>query len=208
MKIVHKSNDWIDLKMNQMRLIMLGAPGAGKGTQAKKIADKFSIPHISTGELIRQEVEAGTSEGQKLKSIMQSGALVSDEIVLSLVEKRLGMPDCKAGFILDGMPRTVSQAAELAQLELDGDGSELKALFIDLPLDVLKNRLLQRKRFDDKVDTIYKRIQVYIHEIGSVVKYYAGQNALLTVNGDQSENDVFHEIVDSLQTAFKISATA
>jgi len=208
MKIVHKSNDWIDLKMNQMRLIILGAPGAGKGTQAKKIADKFSIPHISTGELIRQEVEAGTSEGQKLKSIMQSGALVSDEIVLSLVEKRLGMPDCKAGFILDGMPRTVSQAAELAQLELDGDGSELKALFIDLPLDVLKNRLLQRKRFDDKVDTIYKRIQVYIHEIGSVVKYYAGQNALLTVNGDQSENDVFHEIVDSLQTAFKISATA
>jgi len=208
MKIVHKSNDWIDLKMNQMRLIMLGAPGAGKGTQAKKIADKFSIPHISTGELIRQEVEAGTSEGQKLKSIMQSGALVSDEIVLSLVEKRLGMPDCRAGFILDGMPRTVSQAAELAQLELDGDGSELKALFIDLPLDVLKNRLLQRKRFDDKVDTIYKRIQVYIHEIGSVVKYYAGQNALLTVNGDQSENDVFHEIVDSLQTAFKISATA
>ena len=187
---------------------MLGAPGAGKGTQAKKIADKFSIPHISTGELIRQEVEAGTSEGQKLKSIMQSGALVSDEIVLSLVEKRLGMPDCRAGFILDGMPRTVSQAAELAQLELDGDGSELKALFIDLPLDVLKNRLLQRKRFDDKVDTIYKRIQVYIHEIGSVVKYYAGQNALLTVNGDQSENDVFHEIVDSLQTAFKISATA
>lgn len=128
-----------------MRLVLLGAPGAGKGTQAKKLIEKYDIPQISTGDLLRAAVSAGTQLGKEAKSYMDKGELVPDRVVLGMVEERLRQDDCKKGYILDGFPRNVAQAEALDKM-LNGLGMSLDAaLSVDVPFDDLMKRLTGRR---------------------------------------------------------------
>lgn len=128
-----------------MRLVLLGAPGAGKGTQAKKLIEKYGIPQISTGDLLRAAVSAGTQLGKEAKSYMDKGELVPDRVVLGMVEERLKQDDCKKGYILDGFPRNVAQAEALDKM-LSGLGMALDAaLSVDVPFDDLMKRLTGRR---------------------------------------------------------------
>lgn len=128
-----------------MRLVLLGAPGAGKGTQAKKIIEKYPIPQISTGDLLRAAVSAGTALGKEAKSYMDKGELVPDSVVLGMVEERLKQDDCKKGFILDGFPRNTKQAEELDAMLAGVKMSLTAALNVDVPLGILMQRLTGRR---------------------------------------------------------------
>lgn len=176
-----------------MRLILLGPPGAGKGTQAARIVEKFSIPQLSTGDMLRAAVKAGTPVGLKAKAVMDAGGLVSDEIVVGIIADRLEESDAKKGFILDGFPRTVAQAealdAMLAEKKLKLDA------IIELKVD--ENALLARianraretvtaggvVRADDNPEAFKVRLQAYREQTAPVSAYYAGKGALQAVDG-------------------------
>lgn len=128
-----------------MRLVLLGAPGAGKGTQAKKLIEKYSIPQISTGDILRKAVADGTPLGKEAKSYMDSGGLVPDSVVIGLVKERLAQDDCKAGYILDGFPRTTPQAEELDNVLADMGAPLDTALSVDVDTDILMKRLTGRR---------------------------------------------------------------
>jgi len=128
-----------------MRLVLLGAPGAGKGTQAKKLIEKYSIPQISTGDILRKAVADGTPLGKEAKSYMDSGGLVPDSVVIGLVKERLAQDDCKAGYILDGFPRTTPQAEELDKVLTDMGAPLDTALSVDVDTDILMKRLTGRR---------------------------------------------------------------
>ena len=131
-----------------MRIIMLGAPGAGKGTQAKKIADKYGIPHISTGDIFRANIKAGTELGKKAKAYMDQGALVPDELVVDLVADRVKQPDCEKGYVLDGFPRTIPQAESLDQV-LSSMGQEIGfAINVEVPDEHIVRRMSGRSSDD------------------------------------------------------------
>src|ERR1043166_2990818 len=130
---------------NNMRIVLLGAPGSGKGTQAKLLVDKYKIPHISTGDILRAAVTSGTDLGKKAKAVMDAGQLVSDDIVLGLIQERLSRPDAKNGFILDGFPRNIPQAQALdAMLARLGRPLQLATL-VDVDKDVLMKRITGRR---------------------------------------------------------------
>ena len=183
-----------------MRLILLGAPGAGKGTQASFICRKYGIPQISTGDMLRAAVKAGTPLGLQAKAVMDSGALVSDDIILSLVRERLTQPDCAGGFLFDGFPRTIPQAEAMRQAGVQLDC----VLEIDVPFDAIVERMSGRRshpasgrtyhvrfnppkqdgvddatgepliqRADDREDTVRKRLEVYSTQTRPLVAYYA-----------------------------------
>ncbi|MDB5943969.1 MAG: adk [Ramlibacter sp.] len=184
-----------------MRLILLGAPGAGKGTQATFICQKYGIPQISTGDMLRAAVKAGTPLGIEAKKVMDSGALVGDDIIIGLVKERLAQQDCARGFLFDGFPRTIPQADALkdAGVKLD------HVLEIDVPFDAIIERMSGRRshtasgrtyhvkfnpprvdgkddvtgepliqREDDKEETVKKRLQVYADQTRPLVEYYSG----------------------------------
>ena len=183
-----------------MRLILLGAPGAGKGTQATFICQKYGIPQISTGDMLRAAVKAGSPLGLELKKVMDSGALVSDELIINLVKERIAQPDCAQGFLFDGFPRTIPQADAMkaAGVKLD------YVLEIDVPFDAIIERMSGRRshpasgrtyhvkfnppkvanvddvtgeplvqRDDDKEDTVKNRLTVYSAQTRPLVEYYA-----------------------------------
>jgi adenylate kinase len=183
-----------------MRLILLGAPGAGKGTQATFICQKYSIPQISTGDMLRAAVKAGTPLGLELKKVMDSGALVSDELIINLVKERIAQPDCAQGFLFDGFPRTIPQADAMkaAGVKLD------YVLEIDVPFDAIIERMSGRRshpasgrtyhvkfnppkvanvddmtgeplvqRDDDKEETVKNRLAVYSAQTRPLVEYYS-----------------------------------
>jgi adenylate kinase len=183
-----------------MRLILLGAPGAGKGTQAAFICQKWGIPQISTGDMLRAAVKAGTPLGLEAKKVMDSGALVSDDIIIGLVKERIAQPDCANGFLFDGFPRTIPQAEAMksAGVKLD------YVLEIDVPFEAIVERMSGRRshpasgrtyhvkfnppkiegqddvtgealiqRDDDKEDTVKKRLEVYASQTRPLVDYYA-----------------------------------
>jgi adenylate kinase len=162
-----------------MRLILLGAPGAGKGTQAAFICQKFGIPQISTGDMLRAAVKAGSPLGVAAKKVMDAGGLVSDDIIIGLVKERIAQPDCAKGFLFDGFPRTIPQADAMkaAGVKLDF------VLEIDVPdasiierisgrRDVTGDELIQRD--DDKEETVKKRLEVYQKQTRPLVEYYSG----------------------------------
>jgi adenylate kinase len=172
----------------------LGPPGAGKGTQAQILAEHLHIPHISTGEILRQAMKEQTPLGIKAQSYVDSGELVPDQLVQDLVAERLDQQDAKSGWILDGFPRKVTQAAFLEELlQKTGQGGE-KVVNLDAPDAVVVERLLARGRKDDSEEVIRRRLEVYRNETAPLIDYYRDRHKLLTVNGDQSQAEVTIEL--------------
>lgn len=211
-----------------MNIILMGPPGAGKGTQAVRIASKYQIPHISTGDMFRAAVKAGTPLGEKAKSYMDQGLLVPDDVTIGIVRERLSAPDCLNGFLLDGFPRTLAQAEALDQ-NLQADQQIDTVLNIDVPVDELVKRLTGRRvckacgatyhvefnppakdgtcdcgaelyqRADDQVATVENRLAVYFRQTEPLIAYYGQQHKLVSVDGTESIDQVFASIVGHLE---------
>ncbi|AFZ04254.1 adenylate kinase [Calothrix sp. PCC 6303] len=172
------------------RLIFLGPPGAGKGTQAKTLADHWQIPHISTGDILRQALQEQTPLGIKAQSYMDKGELVPDQLVQDMVKERLTQADCSEGWILDGFPRTVKQAEFLESLLESIQQQGERVVNLDVPDDVVVGRLLERGRKDDAEDVIRRRLEVYRSETEPLINHYGAKNRLVVVNGNQSQEEV------------------
>lgn len=186
-----------------MRIVIMGAPGSGKGTQAALIVKELDLDHISTGDLLRAAVAAGTELGKRAKEVMDRGELVSDEIVLGLLEQRLLQENTKNGFILDGYPRNIAQAQALdGLLERIGQPVE-EALQIDVDEEQVVTRIAKRAalegRSDDTEETVRNRLRIYGEETAPVVDFYAQKGILSRVLGDGSIEDVFQRIRGVLQ---------
>ncbi len=187
-----------------MILILLGPPGAGKGTQAAHIVEKYGVPQLSTGDMLRTAVAAETPVGLKAKAVMDSGNLVSDDIVAAIVEERIEADDCEPGFLLDGFPRTVAQA-EMLDAMLEKKGRSLDAV-IELRvdeealLDRLRNRIAETKargeevRKDDNEETFKHRLKVYKEQTAPLIPYYEKQGKLAVLDGMGSIEAVSAEI--------------
>jgi len=186
-----------------MRIVLLGAPGSGKGTQAALISKKLGLPHISTGELLRDAVESGTELGNMAKEVMNRGELVSDAIMLGLLEERLGQDDVRNGFILDGYPRNLAQAEALDDLLARLKQPVDEALQIDVDEDQviarIASRAAQEGRSDDSEDVVRNRMQVYATQTAPVVGYYADKGVLTRVLGEGTIEEVFQRITGALQ---------
>ena len=170
-----------------MRVIFLGPPGSGKGTQAKLLSERLRVPAISTGEILREAVRLGTPLGIRAKTVMEAGELVPDDLMISLVKDRIAAPDAAGGFILDGFPRTVDQAAALERL-LAGNGQSLSAVVsLSVPETVIVDRLHGRAReegrSDDRPETILERLRVYQQKTEPLVGFYRGRRLLADVDG-------------------------
>ena len=203
-------------------IILLGAPGAGKGTQAAMIAEEFKVPHISTGDILRRNMKEGTPLGLKAKAFVESGGLVPDEVVIGLVEDRLSQDDCKNGYILDGFPRTIAQAEALdkvARIDL--------AINIDVPFETIIDRLGGRRvcvcgetyhvsmlngettckrcgkelfiRDDDKPETVKNRLKVYQEQTQPLIDYYRSQNKVVDIKANGTKEEIFADIKKVLE---------
>ncbi|GAP98391.1 adenylate kinase [Leptolyngbya sp. NIES-2104] len=172
------------------RLIFVGPPGAGKGTQSKFLADSHQIPHISTGDILREAVAAQTPLGVKAQGYMDRGELVPDQLVIDLIRERLGKSDAASGWILDGFPRNVAQA-EFLDVLLDelNQGCD-RVINFDVPDDVLVTRMLSRGRKDDNEETIRRRLEVYREQTAPLIHYYESREKMVTIDGDQSMEEV------------------
>ena len=181
------------------RLIFLGPPGAGKGTQAKLLAELLKIPHISTGDILRSAIAQATPLGQKAQSYVEQGLLVPDELLLDLIRDRLNQPDAHKGWILDGFPRNVSQASFLDDL-LQELNQTCDCVNLEVPDEVLMTRLMERGRPDDTPETISTRLGVYHKETAPVIGFYRDRSALKAINGDrpmEAVTESLKQIVDS-----------
>jgi adenylate kinase len=186
-----------------VNLLVLGPQGAGKGTQAKRIATDYGIPHVSTGDMFRAAQADGTEFGKRVGEIMEAGRLVPDELTTAMIKERLSQPDAQAGFVLDGFPRNIAQADALdAMLHEIGRGLDA-ILFLDLPDVVGIERALKRAqlegRADDTPEVIAKRLEIYHSETEPIVEHYRVTGKLVPIHGDQSVEDVWSEISDSLR---------
>jgi adenylate kinase len=157
-------------------VVMFGPPGSGKGTQAAWVAEQLGIPHASTGDLLRLEVSRGSELGQLVEPIMNAGELVPDDLVVRVIESRMREPDARRGILLDGFPRTVPQAEALDHMLARTGGRVSVVLFLDVPEDVLMERILRRAeeegRGDDTPETVHTRMEVYERETAPVIDYY------------------------------------
>ena len=181
-----------------MRIVLLGAPGSGKGTQAALMVADLDLPHISTGELLRAAVKAGSALGLQAKEVMDRGELVSDDIMLGLIEERLSQEDASAGFILDGYPRTLAQADLLAEIVTDMESELDGVLYLKVPETVLVERILGRKRADDKEDVIRQRLLIYRRQTQPLVEYYEQRGQLIPVEGDRLIEEVAAVLLEAL----------
>ena len=185
-----------------MRLVLLGAPGSGKGTQATRLKDYLDVPHVSTGELLRAAVAAGTPLGLQAKGVMEAGGLVSDDVVLGMLEERLLMPDTRNGFILDGYPRNLVQANALTVLLAKLNQPVDIAVQLDVDTEILVERLAGRAkdegRADDSPDAVRKRLGVYQSQTAPVVDFYRNLGKLAHLNGVGSLDEVFTRITEAL----------
>ena len=179
-----------------MRLVLVGPPGAGKGTQAVRLAERLDVPHISTGDLFRANLNENTPLGLAAKQFMAAGELVSDEVTVGMVRERLAEDDAAKGFILDGFPRTVAQADALAEL-LQAAGNELDAVVaLEVPEDVLVERLLGRGRSDDTEDVIRRRQEVYREETAPLLEHY--RDVLVTVDAVGEVEEITERVLRAL----------
>ncbi len=188
-----------------VKLVFLGPPGAGKGTQASLIAESYQVPHISTGDILRSNVAEKSPLGIQAKEYMDKGDLVPDELILDMVQKRLENPDAKNGWILDGFPRTVTQAEEFVKKLLstgtnETEGEEAKSsnsfnvINLQVPDDILVARLLSRGRQDDNEETIKNRLQVYYQQTQPLIEFYKARQQLITVDGNHSVDAVTNSL--------------
>lgn len=166
-------------------LIFLGAPGSGKGTQAVGLADTLGIPHISTGDMLRQAIADGTELGNQAKGYMDKGELVPDQLILGLIEERLGHKDAKSGWILDGFPRNVNQAIFLDELLVNIGHRTHWVINLKVPDEIIVERLLARGRADDNEATIRNRLLVYTEQTAPLIAYYQEQGKLYSLDGNQ-----------------------
>ena len=211
-----------------MKIIFIGPPGSGKGTQAKRLASRLEIPHISTGDMLREAVAAGTPVGQKAASIMASGALVSDDVMIEIIDARLAQPDASKGFILDGFPRTLVQAEKLDGLVGNGKSS-LRVLQLLVPDEAIVRRISLRRtcaqcgaiyhlennppasdsvcdrcgaeviaRPDDNEEAVRKRLEAFHRQTLPVATYYKSKSILREVDGIGPVDEVFERIEKSL----------
>lgn len=173
-----------------VRIVLLGPPGSGKGTQAALLSRHFGVPAISTGDMLREAVAAGSALGLRVKSTLNAGQLVDDATMADLVRERLSRSDAAAGFLLDGYPRTLPQADLLADI-LAGNKLGLdRVLLIEVPEPVLMARALARKRDDDKDEVIRERIRVYARQTEPLVEYYRARHLLAEIDGNQAVDAV------------------
>jgi len=204
-----------------VRLVMMGAPGAGKGTQAERVAREHGVPRVSTGDILREAVQAGSPLGKAAKAVMASGALVSDDVVIGIVRDRLARPDAAKGFVLDGFPRTVVQAEALDE-SLD-HAAPLVVVDIEVPTEVLVSRLSSRRicsscgwlatsgatvcekcggklvqRPDDTADVIRERLRVYERDTQPLVEFYRRRETFRAVDGDQTPEGVARDIAAAI----------
>lgn len=188
--------------MSATRIVLLGAPGAGKGTQAASLVARLGIPHISTGDMLRAAVAARTPIGLEAKAVMDAGRLVGDEIVIALAEERLAQPDAKQGFILDGFPRTLAQAAALESVLARLDTRLDCCLALTVDNEAVVARLLKRAgiegRVDDNEQTIRERMRVYDRQTAPLLEYYRKRGLLREVDGMGSIDAVAAAIVEAL----------
>ena len=172
------------------RLIFLGPPGAGKGTQAQILCKTCDVPHISTGDILRAAVKAKTELGKKAEGYMSAGELVPDDLILDLIRERLAQEDTANGWLLDGFPRNVEQATFLNAL-LEEIGQSCEAVInLEVPDEVLVARLLSRGRNDDKEDVIRNRLVVYREQTEPLIELYTGSGQLISVDGNQEMTQV------------------
>ena len=166
-----------------MRIVLLGAPGSGKGTQGERIVERYGVTHISTGEVLRAEVAAGTDLGRQAKAVMDAGELVSDEIIIGIARHRIAGLDADRGFMLDGFPRTIAQAEELDTMLAELHQPLDAVLMLHVDDDEILQRLLARRRADDNEAIIRKRLDVYTAQTRPLVEYYRSRGLLREVEG-------------------------
>ena len=187
-------------------IVILGPPGAGKGTQGKLIATDAGIPHINTGEMFRAECAAGTELGERVRSILDEGDLVPDEVTIEVVRARLGQDDTARGFVLDGFPRTLAQAEALDRVLVEIDRGEL-CVVLDFQVsdEIAVQRLLGRAgvegRSDDTLDLIQHRLDVYHEKSEPLVEYYRARGLLVGIHADRTVEEVFAEVQQVLAAA-------
>jgi len=191
--------------MSARRLLLLGPPGAGKGTQAQLLVKRLGIPQVSTGDMLRAAVAAGSPVGKQAKSFMDAGKLVPDEVVIGVAEERLRQPDAKQGFILDGFPRTTAQAEALDRM-LPKLGCQLeRCVALTVDEDELVKRLLKRAqlegRSDDNEASIRTRMREYRDKTAPLISYYRGRSVLREVNGIGALDEVAERIAKALDGA-------
>lgn len=216
-------------------IVLLGPPGAGKGTQAQLVAEKLGLVHISSGDLFREHLRNNSELGQHARSYIDRGELVPDDLTISMVRERLSLEDCQSGALLDGFPRTPAQAEALADVLEDLDGEVSSVPYISVSTEVLIARLSGRwtckavghiyhelhnppkitgicdydgselfQREDDKVDTVKRRIQVYLDQTEPLIKYYRDRGLLVEVEGDQPINEVTASLLMALNASEKL----
>ena len=206
-----------------MNIVLLGAPGAGKGTQAAQLVSQYGLCHISTGDILRAAVKNQTPLGVKAKAFMDAGDLVPDELIIDLMRERIQMPDTEKGVILDGFPRTTAPAVALDDMLANLERPLDAALLIDVDFEVIIGRLTSRRtcrdcgyigtvadencptcggemyqRADDNEETVRNRLSVYENSTAPLIDYYRGQNLLVDIDGDRAVDIVFADVVKHL----------
>ena len=188
-----------------MNLLVLGPQGAGKGTQARRISASYGLPHIATGDMLREAMAAGTELGLRVKPIYDAGELVPDDLMIDLIRERIEQDDVEDGFVLDGFPRTMAQAEALDDMLREIDRPITVVLQLDVPEDVCVERLSKRAqeegRIDDTPEAIRTRLSLYRRETEPVIEHYRAQGNLVVIHGDRPVDEVFSEIQDALEQA-------
>ena len=209
-----------------MNLLLYGAPGSGKGTQANMLCSHFGIPHIATGDMLRAEIEAGSPLGQEAQPILAAGQYVSDDIMIAMIGNRLRLPDCKRGFIIDGFPRTIPQAVALDSLMEELGRRFDRVLYLKVDLHELLQRLSGRlvcpqcqrtyppgtalcgaegnalvQREDDKAEAVRPRIEIYLHKTIPVLDHYRGEGLVSEIDGMGTIDDISRHVLEAVSTS-------
>jgi len=193
-----------------LNLLILGPQGAGKGTQATRIAEEYGVPHISTGDILRAAIAQGTTLGLEVQPIVESGRLVPDELMVGLIRERLGHDDTEPGFVLDGFPRTLAQAEALDSMMREIDRSFAAVLALQVPDAIARERLLGRARkegrTDDTPEAIDRRLALYHEQTEPLLEYYRTRGRFAPIHGERTEGEVFAEIQAAIEQATESAA--